>query len=433
MNETSIIFAPDKDSEEFRSADRFEIPLSSVTGFTPGVGDTIEIEYNGYIYASYPALLGEVYSVTLLSPSVDNVVLFTQAVYTSWIDPAVLMEDCTNYGKLLVSPDSHLPVIKIDSKDDWNRFVEKNGAALNISGWNIGEPPLFIFDSASGEDPFKDYFSLLIYVESPSSAFTYDMGDTLMDQNIMTFHIVRSNNPEIYTDDMSGFFLVASLRRSFYSNVDEFDAVLDPFAETTETSANQSPAYELQDFETETVISTFNYDLTHDGKKDTVQVSFVTTDGFDGVIGDSMFNYGLMGFVKVFDGSKGEPSDSSLIWSHDYALAHAGNYQFSITQKNGKDYLVETCLYEGQGDGNYEYEVLAFENNATTYADINLLQFKTGDNTDKSVFFDSLYNWINDDSILLMAADIDIDRYIYSTNDNIVHPDEYYHRKISRY
>ena len=426
---------PEDGEEELASADKIAISLNddgNVYGdYMPKKGDRVSIEYNGYIYETYPATLGEVSSVRYISPSLEDAAMLAKPVKTPWIDPNVLLSECTNSGKVLISPDRHLPVIKFESKEEWNSFVEKYDDIIDFDGSDFGDAPLFNYRIKTDGDPFEEYLALLIYVESPSRSFTYNIGDIEFPNDTMIVHIVESPRPEVYTDDMSGYFLTMTLKRSEFANVEAYDAVLGSEPETPDIV--QAPAYELADFETETVISSFNCDLTHDGIKDIAQVSFITTDEFDGVIGDTMFKYGLMGFVKVYDGSKGEPSDSSLIWYHDYGLAHAGNYQFFITQKEGKDYLVQTSLISGQGSNSYEYSVLTFDNANQASVDEQLLTFNDGEKADKAGFFDSLYEWINDDSVLLMAADLEIDRYIYSTNDNIVNPDEYYHRRMSQY
>jgi hypothetical protein len=99
----------------------------------------------------------------------------------------------------------------------------------------------------------------------------------------------------------------------------------------------------------------------------------------------------------------------------------------------GKDYLVESSIWSGQGESAYYYNILSFENGYSHVADEDNVTFEYGTKHAADEFFENLYNWINDDSALLMAIDVDLDFTFYSTKDNIVNPDEYYHRKISQF
>jgi len=68
LNETTMLVKPVEGSNELKSADSFTVPLNYISDNSqPKVGDTYKIEYNGYILEIYPAQLGEVYSVTLVS------------------------------------------------------------------------------------------------------------------------------------------------------------------------------------------------------------------------------------------------------------------------------------------------------------------------------------------------------------------------------
>ena len=50
-------------------ADRITVPLQHLhPAKEPVVGDVVEISYNGVIMESYPAQLGEVYSIRVMLP-----------------------------------------------------------------------------------------------------------------------------------------------------------------------------------------------------------------------------------------------------------------------------------------------------------------------------------------------------------------------------
>lgn len=63
-SDSQILAEPVPGSAELASADRFSLPNQD--GLALQAGDLIEIEYNGGIMESYPAQLGEVYSIRVV-------------------------------------------------------------------------------------------------------------------------------------------------------------------------------------------------------------------------------------------------------------------------------------------------------------------------------------------------------------------------------
>lgn len=183
--------------------------------------------------------------------------------------------------------------------------------------------------------------------------------------------------------------------------------------------------------EIEAEINTCHFDINHDGTPDTIYVSYIVSEDFDGEFTDRLFRNGALGFVKVFDGSDFSNADASPLWTIDYGLAHMGNKQISATTIDGKDYLIITSLWNGQGDSNYRYDVFYFENGNIKVVDSNEMSFKTADKPDLSEFFTSLYQWINSDSVLLIAADIDLDKVYFSRGKTVLNPNVYYSKKKS--
>lgn len=66
IQDGALLVTPVEGSQELNSSDSFSIPIHHLSNsFEPQVGDTIEISYNGVILESYPARLGEIYSITI--------------------------------------------------------------------------------------------------------------------------------------------------------------------------------------------------------------------------------------------------------------------------------------------------------------------------------------------------------------------------------
>ena len=432
----TIQVRPSENSEEFRSADLFTIPLTNATGeiygdYVPMIGDYVTIEYNGYIYESYPATLGEIYSVKMVSRAEPVGPITTEVTYVGWNDELIVWDDAFNKVTIFLSNAIHLPVYKIESVEELEAFENKFADTMTFDQWHDDiDAPFDVLATAFDDEYFKGNVLLITYVSGGSGSFRYGVNDVSFDNGTLCVNVVQTYKPDVYTDDMAGWLFLTIVPKQRLLGIEKYDAVFTGLAEDAKTSAQQNHSYELADFETETGISSFLYDVTHDGIPDIIQVSYITTDEFDGTFTQATFNNGGMGFVKVFDSIS---SSSAPIYERDYGMAHAGNRQFFITTIDEQAYLVETSLISGQGEDGYQYSVYSFENRDTQVVEEDSVSFKTGTKHAADEFFEKLYKWINDDSVLLMATDIEIERAIYSTNDNIVNPVEYYHRRKSDY
>ncbi len=201
--------------------------------------------------------------------------------------------------------------------------------------------------------------------------------------------------------------------------------------------ARTSIGYELDpSSEKESRINTVTCDINRDGIEDAILVTYITDKDFDGNFTESTFRNGAFGHVKIIEGTEDTKNDTTLFesmipsWMKEYALAHTGNCQVFLSTVDGKDYVVYTSLYDGQGDSDYEYEVFFLKDGYLFQADHAEIEFKTEKKPDLKTFFDGLYKWINDDSVLLMATDIDLDLGVYfSRGETIANPDVYYSQK----
>ncbi len=290
VNAGTLLVTPVAGSEELRSADSFTVPAANYPeGYEPLIGDKLEIEYDGYILEIYPASLGKIYSVKLISK---------------------------------------------------------------------GENPTA---SNSGDVPGE------------STGASNDV-----------------------SPDESGVL--------------------------------GDPIDKLAEIEREIEINTCYYDLTHDGNDETIQVTYIAFDDFDGVIDKALFHNGALGYVKLFD--EMHHAKPELLWYRDYAVAHVGNVQIFVTTVDGKDYLVETDLGIWQGDAVYKYKVFFIENGEEQIVDSGKISFDTENPADTTAFFEGIYSWINDSSVLLMATDIGLENDVYfSRGLDKVSPETYYSQK----
>lgn len=103
IREASFLVEPVEGSQELKSADQISVPMKNMDpSLEPEVGDIIEIAYNGEIMETYPAQIGEVYSIKVteeaehwdLNPMVMvNGELYLATGYESTVDGRCGMMD----------------------------------------------------------------------------------------------------------------------------------------------------------------------------------------------------------------------------------------------------------------------------------------------------------------------------------------------------
>lgn len=78
----SILVQPNKEYSESKSSDKIVVGYENLGLKNEySVGDTVAIEYNGIILESYPAQLGEVFSVKLIAKGKENLVFWNGEFY----------------------------------------------------------------------------------------------------------------------------------------------------------------------------------------------------------------------------------------------------------------------------------------------------------------------------------------------------------------
>ena len=68
VHETYLLVEPGEDAWERSSSDKIEVSLQDKTSWPiPQVGDTVNVLYNGELMETYPARVGKVYRVEILT------------------------------------------------------------------------------------------------------------------------------------------------------------------------------------------------------------------------------------------------------------------------------------------------------------------------------------------------------------------------------
>ena len=172
-----------------------------------------------------------------------------------------------------------------------------------------------------------------------------------------------------------------------------------------------------------TEVYTGYYDLTHNGYKEKV-VTKVYLEEENGDLTEALRKAGNWGTVEVYEYLGDGRYGIIHLWSQEFAIAHAGNTQIFLTQKDGYDYLVVTSLWTGQGICYYDYNVLS----PVDYSfDRYHNELKGAEHYDPQ-FFTGLENWLKEDSLLLVATDINMPQgqeAILTTDEEVHYAREY--------
>ena len=172
-----------------------------------------------------------------------------------------------------------------------------------------------------------------------------------------------------------------------------------------------------------TEVYTGYYDLTHNGYKEKV-VTKVYLEEENGDLTEALRKAGNWGTVEVYEYLGDGQYGIIPLWSQEFAIAHAGNTQIFLTQKDGYDYLVVTSLWTGQGICYYDYNVLS----PVDYSFDRYHNELKGAEHYNPQFFTGLENWLKEDSLLLVATDINMPQgqeAILTTDEEIHYAREY--------
>ena len=172
-----------------------------------------------------------------------------------------------------------------------------------------------------------------------------------------------------------------------------------------------------------TEVYTGYYDLTHNGYKEKI-VTKVHLEEENENLTEALRKAGNWGTVEVYEYLGDGQYGIIPLWSQEFAIAHAGNTQIFLTEKDGYDYLVVTNFWTGQGICYYDYNVLS----PVDYSfDRYHNELKGAEHYDPQ-FFTGLENWLKEDSLLLVATDINMPQgqeAILTTDEEVHYAREY--------
>lgn len=225
--ENYIIVKPDADSRELKSSDKILIGITRPTNGTNDfyvVGNKVRITCDGTIMASYPAQV-KATKVELVTSETKN---YTEKIaYANYSSDNTIISECLNKDKMLISSVRHLPVYKFETKNELDEFKNKFENFYNMNN-SYNEIPSFNNITANYDDEFfKNNTIILAYISTNSGSLRYGISEVKKENKTLCLNIVKTNNPEVGTSDMSGWFVMAELDKNYIKDCIEFDAKLE--------------------------------------------------------------------------------------------------------------------------------------------------------------------------------------------------------------
>ena len=229
----TLLVRPVDGSWELSSSDSFSIPIQHMPASPePRVGDMLQIKYNGYILETYPASLGEIYSIEVVGRESYGTVFIAHSAYAVHGDSAdeaktrAMMAACLNPNTLLNSSfrPLHLPVFKVDTKEELDHLKDAfHGVLLLDQGF--AEMPSFEAATASyGEAFFREYSLILTYITGDSN-LRYGIYDVSFDGSTLCLNVAQINHPETAGDGIAGWFIWVEVLDSQIAECESYDAV----------------------------------------------------------------------------------------------------------------------------------------------------------------------------------------------------------------
>lgn len=178
-------------------------------------------------------------------------------------------------------------------------------------------------------------------------------------------------------------------------------------------------------------------DVTHDGVDDYIETCMYFPPETAGSGDLSKAMQGRLdvagAIVQVYDGSKSTSEHlTDPIWSKEYSACHAGNGQVSIVYLDGLAYLLEGCLWQGQGFTGYYHTVLFWGETGLQYTkdEYSLQFYETDYSREEQIalvlnFKEQLEPWLSD-AQLLVATDVELNKQFVTTENEQYIPQDYY-------
>ena len=159
-----------------------------------------------------------------VDPGYENTV-----AYAGWSDDPSIVDGALNRDLLQNGNGEHLPIFKLDTIGDLDRFKAKYGEVLSMNqGYN--DMPSFeeVLEKAQCDD--ADFYAqntlLIVYVPANSGSYRFGNNGISIFNGALCVFVEQKNAPEVGTDDMAGWFILVGITDKDARECTSFDAIL---------------------------------------------------------------------------------------------------------------------------------------------------------------------------------------------------------------
>lgn len=144
--------------------------------------------------------------------------------FANWSSSKDIYQNALNKAKFTEENFKNLPIHKFDTLNELKQFKSYYGNIYSIDG-KYDEIASFneATEKYTGEF-FNNNSLILVYISSGSGSYRYDIKNIYLDGKSFIVYIEKTNNPEVFTCDMAGWFITVAVSDGAISNVLEFDA-----------------------------------------------------------------------------------------------------------------------------------------------------------------------------------------------------------------
>ncbi|MBQ6223144.1 MAG: hypothetical protein IJJ44_11080 [Solobacterium sp.] len=151
----------------------------------------------------------------------------TVTVYANYSEDGAIMREALNGEMMIISSVQHLPVYLLENTQDLEWFKTGPGNSLSLDQSHDEVPSFNEVTGNYNEEFFRDHSLLLAYVQASSGSFRYELNYLEKADDKLVMHIIRTNDPEVYTADMSGWLVLAEVNKEEIKDCAGYDAQMD--------------------------------------------------------------------------------------------------------------------------------------------------------------------------------------------------------------
>lgn len=157
------------------------------------------------------------------------------ANYASWEELKEIYEKALNSDTFTQSMVMHLPIYKLDTQAELIEFKAELDRILTVDQ-GYDEMPSFDDVTAKYDETFFEENTLVVvYVTASSGSYRFNVDNVELANGRFCVHVKQTKKPEVFTEDMAGWFITVAIPDHVARADFKFDADLDNIQKQNET------------------------------------------------------------------------------------------------------------------------------------------------------------------------------------------------------